>query len=90
MCLEPVAVMAKLTPGSCFVTAPPTAPTGPGPAPGVPGGGERPWDPQTQPNPTEIVPGLRRVGLELPCLGEMLIFSGQRGDLLIGELNTRS
>lgn len=90
VCSEPVAVMAKPTLGSCFVMAPPTAPTGPGPAPGVPGGASVLGDPQTQPNPTEIVPGLRRVGLELPCLGEMLIFSGQRGDLLIGELNTRS
>lgn len=75
VCSEPVAVLAKLTPGSCFVTAPPTVLTGPGPAPGVAGAGERPWGPT---NPTEIVPGLRQGGRKLPCLGEMLIFSGQR------------
>lgn len=43
--------------GNCFVTAPPTAPAAPGPRRGWPGRGSALGDPETQPSPTEIVPG---------------------------------
>lgn len=64
--------------------------SGPGPAPGVAGAGQRPWGSRNPTEPNRNRSGLRRVGLKLPCLGEVLVFSGQRRGSPIGELNTRS
>lgn len=76
VCSEPVPVMAKLIPGSCFVTAPPTAPSGSGGA----GAGESPWGPRnpTEPNRHRARASAGGTGTSLPQ-GDVGFFGRRRG-----------